>query len=91
MKLLREYNDLAEGYGRLQQHLDEETKFHQEQTSQNVALMTEMQETIEQLRNQLTDLRASRSASSGVRNNSDPTLVGATSRSGNLENAYLSL
>jgi len=66
VKLLKEYNDLAEGYERLQQHLDEETKFHQEQTSQNVAVMTEMQDTIAQLRNQLAELRSTRSASSGV-------------------------
>ena len=66
VKLLKEYNDLAEGYERLQQHLDEETKFHQEQTSQNVAIMTEMQDTITQLRNQLAELRSTRSASSGV-------------------------
>ena len=66
VKLLREYNDLAEGYERLQQHLDEETKFHQEQTSQNVAVMTDMQDTITQLRNQLAELRNTRSASSGV-------------------------
>jgi len=65
VKLLKEYNDLAEGYERLQQHLDEETKFHQEQTSQNVAVMTEMQDTIAQLRNQLAELRSTRSASSG--------------------------
>lgn len=68
VKLLKEYNDLAEGYERLQQHLDEETKFHQEQTSQNVAVMTDMQDTITQLRNQLAELRNTRSASSGVRN-----------------------
>lgn len=66
VKLLKEYNDLAEGYERLQQHLDEETKFHQEQTSQNVAVMTDMQDTITQLRNQLAELRNTRSASSGV-------------------------
>lgn len=66
VKLLKEYNDLAEGYERLQQHLDEETKFHQEQTSQNVAVMTDMQDTITQLRNQLAELRSTRSASSGV-------------------------
>ena len=66
VKLLKEYNDLAEGYERLQRHLDEETKFHQEQTSQNVAVMTDMQDTITQLRNQLAELRSTRSASSGV-------------------------
>ena len=66
VKLLKEYNDLAEGYEGLQQHLDEETKFHQEQTSQNVAVMTDMQDTITQLRNQLAELRNTRSASSGV-------------------------
>lgn len=65
VKLLKEYNDLAEGYERLQRHLDEETKFHQEQTSQNVAVMTDMQDTITQLRNQLAELRSIRSASSG--------------------------
>lgn len=66
VKLLKEYNDLAEGYEQLQRHLDEETKFHQEQTSQNVAVMTDMQDTITQLRNQLAELRNTRSASSAV-------------------------
>lgn len=64
VKLLKEYNDLAEGYERLQQHLDEETKFHQEQTSQNVAIMTDMQDTITQLRNQIAELRNTRPSSS---------------------------
>lgn len=67
VKLLKEYNDLAEGYERLQQHMDEETKFHQEQTSQNVAVMTDMQDTITQLRNQLAELKNSRPPSSAVR------------------------
>ncbi|KAK2559537.1 hypothetical protein P5673_018185 [Acropora cervicornis] len=64
VKLLKEYNDLAEGYERLQQHMDEETKFHQEQTSQNVAVMTDMQDTITQLRNQLAELKNTRPPSS---------------------------
>ena len=58
---------MAEGYERLQRHLDEETKFHQEQTSQNMAVMTDMQDTNTQLRNQLAELRSIRVASSGVR------------------------
>ena len=66
VKLLKEYNDLAEGYERLQQHMDEETKFHQEQTSQNVAVMTDMQDTITQLRNQLAELKNTRPPSSAV-------------------------
>lgn len=64
VKLLKEYNDLAEGYERLQQHMDAETKFHQEQTSQNVAVMTDMQDTITQLRNQLAELKNTRPPSS---------------------------
>ena len=58
---------MAEDYERLQRHLDEETKFHQEQTSQNMAVMTDMQDTNTQLRNQLAELRSIRFASSGVR------------------------
>ena len=55
---------MAEDYERLQRHLDEETKFHQEQSSQNVAVMTDMQDTNTQLRNQLAELRSIRFASS---------------------------
>ena len=47
---------MAEDYERLQRHLDEETKFYQEQTSQNMAVMTDMQDTNTQLRNQLAEL-----------------------------------
>lgn len=46
--------------------MDEETKFHQEQTSQNVAVMTDMQDTITQLRNQLAELKNTRPPSSAV-------------------------
>ncbi|XP_032227356.2 uncharacterized protein LOC5503188 isoform X2 [Nematostella vectensis] len=63
VKLLKEYNDLAEGYESLRRHMDEETKFHQEQTSQNAALMAEMQDTINQLRLQLADAMAGRTGS----------------------------
>lgn len=59
-KLLKEYNDLAEGYETLKKHLDEETKFHQEQTSQNAAIMADMQDTINKLKAQLDDVLAGR-------------------------------
>ncbi|KAK3732288.1 hypothetical protein QZH41_014424 [Actinostola sp. cb2023] len=62
-KLLKEYNDLTEGYETLKKHLDEETKFHQEQTSQNAAIMADMQETINNLKMQLDDVLAGRSYS----------------------------
>lgn len=59
-KLLKEYNDLAEGYEALKKHLEDETKFHQEQTSQNAALMADMQETINRLQAQLDDVLGGR-------------------------------
>jgi len=59
-KLLKEYNDLAEGYEALKKHLEDETKFHQEQTSQNAAVMADMQETINRLQAQLDDVLAGR-------------------------------
>lgn len=64
MKLLKDYNDLAESYEKLRQHMDAETKFNQEQTSQNAAVMAEMQESISLLQSQLAQAR--RSASSEV-------------------------
>ena len=62
----QEHNDLTESFERVRQHLDEETKFHQEQTSQNAAVMAEMQDTINQLKEQLADALLGRSPSSGV-------------------------
>lgn len=59
-KLLREYNDLSEGYEALKKHLEDETKFHQEQTSQNAAVMADMQETINRLQSQLDDVLGGR-------------------------------
>lgn len=61
-KLLKEYNDLAEGYETLKKHLEEETKFHQEQTSQNAAIMVDMQDTINKLQSQLDDVLQGRSS-----------------------------
>lgn len=61
-KLLKEYNDLAEGYETLKKHLEEETKFHQEQTSQNAAIMVDMQDTISKLQSQLDDVLQGRSS-----------------------------
>jgi predicted nuclease with TOPRIM domain len=69
--LLREYNDLAEGYEKLKKHFDEETKFHQEQTSQNARVMADMQETINNLKLQLSDALAGRSISPGVGSGDD--------------------
>lgn len=66
-KLLKEYNDLAEGYETLKKHLEEETKFHQEQTSQNAAIMVDMQDTINKLQSQLDDILQGKSVST-VRN-----------------------
>ena len=66
-KLLKEYNDLADGYEKLKKQFEQEMKFHQEQTSQNATVMADMQDTINSLKLQLNDALAGRSLSPGVR------------------------
>jgi methyl-accepting chemotaxis protein len=54
-RLLHEYNNLNEEYSTLTQQLQENVKSYQEQISENAGIMNEMQETINNLRSQLTD------------------------------------
>jgi predicted RNase H-like nuclease (RuvC/YqgF family) len=58
-RLLHEYNNLNEEYSTLTQQLQENVKSYQEQISENAGIMNAMQETINNLRSQLTDGSAS--------------------------------